>query len=219
MASMRRRWLEVAVYLTSNRALSSRCFDEIRRQYATPRRYYHTLHGHIRSCIEDLCRESGASGFVRRNAILELALWFHDAVYDPRRTDNEERSAQFARRILRRLKAPEATIRDVERLILLTKHRVAPRDFLGGQLVDFDMAILAASPSRYRRYRMGIRQEYSWVSENEYCEHRIRFLEMLLRRKYIFRTLFFRATRDRQARANIRREIKYLQRILAHSKE
>jgi predicted metal-dependent HD superfamily phosphohydrolase len=107
---------------------------------APPHRHYHTL-AHLAAML----------AIVRPWPVVELAVWFHDAVYDPRATDNEEASAE---RSLPAVGAAPATVAEVARLVRLTAtHDPAPGDGAGALLCDADLSILAARPCPLRRLR------------------------------------------------------------------
>lgn len=175
--------------------------------YSQPQRHYHN-HTHIErvlAIIDEL--RSPASDY----SALYCAAWFHDVVYDPRVSDNEEKSAIYARTILSNLSIAPETIATVEKMILSTKtHRVSPDDLDTQILLDADLAILGSSPSDYQAYAQGIRREYDWVGDREYCLKRKDVLEKFLERDRIYRTdrLFKRL--ESSARYNLRSEIESL---------
>jgi predicted metal-dependent HD superfamily phosphohydrolase len=142
---------------------------------------------------------------------LRLAIWFHDAIYDTRASDNEERSAAHARRVLQPLDVPEPVLLETERLILLTKmHSLSNEDRPGQLLIDADLAILGASESEYDAYALAIRKEYAWVDEEAYRTGRRMVLETFLRRPRIYSTDEMFTQREEAARRNLRREIESL---------
>src|SRR5271163_510516 len=128
--------------------------DELVAAYTAPRRHYHDL-THIEDCLGALARVDNLS--VTEREILTEAIWWHDVVYDPTRSDNEELSAQLAERHV------AAPIRqEVGRLIRLTRtHQVEPADKLGAILISIDLSILAAEPSRYDAYAAAIRKDFA----------------------------------------------------------
>src|SRR5688500_16407624 len=128
--------------------------DALRARYAEPHRRYHTVE-HLTEALatfeelRDLASDPGA---------VELALWYHDAVYDPAAPagENEARSAALA--------AAEGCDDEVVRLILLTAgHSVGVDDANGAVMADVDLAILGAPPERYARYAADVRAEYAHV--------------------------------------------------------
>ncbi|MCA1509927.1 phosphohydrolase [Bradyrhizobium sp. NBAIM01] len=177
--------------------------DELVAAYAAPGRHYHNL-AHIEDCLAALSRVEGLSAAERE--MLSEAIWWHDAVYDPTRTDNEERSAELAEQHVR------AELRqEVGRLIRLTKtHDVPPGDRLGAILISIDLSILGADPNRYGAYAAAIRREFSHVAEDDYRAGRARVLRRFAAREVIFPDPVFAATFDRQARANLARELAQL---------
>ncbi|MEY9359033.1 putative metal-dependent HD superfamily phosphohydrolase [Bradyrhizobium yuanmingense] len=177
--------------------------DELAAAYAAPGRHYHNL-AHIEDCLAALARVEGLSAAERET--LSEAIWWHDAVYDPTRTDNEERSAELAEQHVR------AELRqEVGRLIRLTKtHDVPAGDRLGAILISIDLSILGADPARYNAYAAAIRREFSHVAEGDYRAGRARVLRRFAAREVIFPDPVFAASFDRQARANLARELAQL---------
>ena len=91
-----------------------------------------------------------------------LAAYWHDAVYDPAATDNEQRSALQAASALGRLGAPAEVAAEVARLVRATAdHVVDPDDTAAALLCDADLWVLAAPPERYAEYVRDVREEYA----------------------------------------------------------
>ena len=136
-----------------------------------------------------------------------MALWFHDAIYDTSRRDNEERSAQWARKsALSAGLSPERAER-IAGLVLATKHDAVPLGSDAGLLVDIDLAILGSETARFEAYEMQIREEYAWVRESVYRQARRQILEGFLNREWIYSTAFFRAEHEARARENLSRSV------------
>jgi predicted metal-dependent HD superfamily phosphohydrolase len=137
-----------------------------------------------------------------------LAAWFHDAVYDPRRDDNEERSAQLAAATLPDAGVDPAGVAEVERLVRLTAtHEPVADDADGSLLCDADLAILGSSPARYARYVEDVRREYSHVPESDFRAARGRILRGFLARPAIYRTSSGRDRWESAARRNLMAEL------------
>jgi predicted metal-dependent HD superfamily phosphohydrolase len=185
-----------------------RTFACLVANYSEPNRYYHTLE-HIDRVLETI-------QFLERQTKhltdVRLAAWFHDLVYDSQVSDNEEKSADYARNLLQSLSIPSSVIDNVVRLILITKHhQVSERDFDGRVLVDADLAILSCDRESYWKYARAIRQEYKWVSEERYLVERKRVLEKFLQRKSIYFTSLMLKQAEQAARANLEIEIQWLE--------
>ncbi len=172
--------------------------------YAEPHRRYHTGR-HVEDCLDKLGGVEGLSARDRR--VLERAVWWHDAVYDPTRGDNEELSAQLAERDLAAMGAPPDEIAEVARLVRLTKgHRVEPGDRLGAIMVAIDLSILGAPPADYDAYARAIREEYAHVPEAAYRAGRAQVLRRFLDGPVFPPPELFPGL-EAQASANLRREI------------
>lgn len=176
--------------------------------YAEPHRRYHTR-AHIEACLALLDRVDDLSEADRR--LLTFAIWWHDAVYDPTRADNETASADMARRDLAARGEPAPVADEVARLVLLTRgHAVDPADRRGALMVSIDLAVLGAAPAVYDAYVAGVRAEYGFVPEPAFRVARARILQRFLDADAIFPDPVFRARFEARARANIARELSTL---------
>ena len=184
--------------------------------YAVPPRAYHDFH-HVGEVLRHYQEVAAGPGWTQPREVA-LAVLYHDAIYEPGRSENEARSAQFAVEQIARWQ-PEAGIdaRRVAYLIELTaRHgQFVPADFDGDPapddvrlFLDCDMAILGAEPAAFDAYDRGIAAEYrgtlpGWL----FRLNRRRFLKALLARERIFLSDFFHSRLDAQARANLRRAV------------
>ena len=171
--------------------------------YLEPHRAYHTLH-HLEECFalfgpaRALCVHPGE---------VLLGLWLHDAVYQPKRRDSEEKSAQWADEILRAAGAPAEVGERVRDLILATKHEAQPSNADARVLVDIDLSILAAEPARFDEYEEQVRKEYAHVPDLLFRIGRGKVLKGFVARASIYSMPHFREPFEARARANIARSL------------
>lgn len=177
----------------------SACLQALRQAWRAPHRHYHSLQ-HLSECL-DLLRAHRA--LARHPDELVLALWFHDAIYDPRAKDNEERSADWASRALAEADADPAAATRIHALILDTAHSVEPEAGDASLLVDIDLAILGAAPERFAEYERQVRAEYAWVPGFLYRHKRRQVLREFARRQPLYRTPALRERLEAQARTNL----------------
>jgi predicted metal-dependent HD superfamily phosphohydrolase len=176
---------------------------ELLARYAEPHRAYHTQQ-HLAECLA-LFDEHRL--LAQRPAEVELALWFHDAVYDVHRHDNEAVSAAWARAALLGGGADAEVGDRIAALVLATRHSVAPATPDEQLLVDVDLAILGAAPSRFAEYEAQIRAEYSFVPPVVFAEKRGAILTGFLARPQLFGTPALRVRFEAAARANLQSAI------------
>ena len=179
---------------------------EVTAAWSEPSRRYHDL-THLRECLDELDRAPAERDTRDR---VEAALWFHDAVYDSRRADNEQRSAEWARNALVRLGALPAIGDEVARLVLVTRHDVPPDDAAGQLIADIDLSVLGRAPAAFDAYDRAIREEYAWVPDKEYRTARHRILSQLLGRSPLYLTPHFRDRYEASARGNLARALEQL---------
>lgn len=174
--------------------------------YREPQRRYHTLQ-HLSECLGHL---EAVLDQVPDPAAIELALWFHDAVYElagPGAASNELRSAQWAVQALLAGGAPPALARQVHDLIMATRHDALPATPDQCWLVDIDLSILGAVPARFDEYERQVRDEYAFVPEELFRRKRAEVLAGFVARAQIYSTPFFRDRLEAPARANLGRSI------------
>lgn len=171
--------------------------------YAEPQRHYHTQQ-HLAECLAHF---EAVQNRAQHPAEVELALWFHDAVYDIKGKDNELRSAQWAAQALGEAGLAEAICGRVHELVMATRHEVLPEHDDARLLVDIDLAILGADSERFAQYDAQVRAEYAWVPWPIYGIKRKQVLQGFLQRKAIYATPYFHVRLEQQARANLRHAV------------
>jgi predicted metal-dependent HD superfamily phosphohydrolase len=141
---------------------------------------------------------------------IEFALWFHDAVYDTKAKDNEERSAALARDVIRSASLSGSFGDLVTRLIVATKHATPPVARSEQLVVDIDLSILGQSHRKFDEYERRIRAEYSWVPAPGFATGRLAILSSIQSRPRIYSTDLFHGKYERSARENLARSIAQL---------
>lgn len=176
-------------------------------RWAEPQRRYHTTE-HLRAVLR---RIDELAPYAPESADLELVrlgAWFHDAVYRPDRSENEERSATLAERALPEAGLTPAATAEVARLVRLTvTHDPAPGDANGELLCDADLAILASDEDAYRGYAAAVREEYAFVPDDAFRAGRAAVLRQLLDLPRLFRTAYGTEHWEGAARRNLEREL------------
>jgi len=203
--------------LSKNIASKSKA-DEIYHRlafyYLQPGRNYHNL-DHISDCL----RKFEAVRFLAESPnSIELAIWFHDAIYETWARDNERRSALVAEFFITKLMGlPEAlakqTALEVKDFVIATEHKTLVK-FLNDDaklITDIDLTPLGEEPERFRINSENIRAEFSWVQEDVYRKERILELQSFLKRSRIYSTPIFAKKYEDRARENLTKEIVRLQ--------
>lgn len=142
---------------------------------------------------------------------VRLAAFFHDAVYDPTASDNEERSAELAEIELGRLGINGSAIATTLRLIRATDGHETDGSSEVDVFLDADLAILGTEPEVYDRYASAIRQEYAHLSDDEFRSGRATVLQKFLDRPTLFFTPAGQQRFEQPARNNLARELHLLQ--------
>ena len=182
---------------------SDALFQSLIARYNEPHRKYHTVQ-HLSECLAAF---EQVRQLVPHAAEVETALWFHDAVYDVKRSDNEEQSAQWAKAELEAAGSPPESVELVNSLVLATKHIAVPATLDEQVLVDIDLAILGASTQRFAEYERQIRDEYFFVPGFFFRHKRRAILQSFLQRPRIYSTAPFYAALEQAARSNLHRAV------------
>jgi predicted metal-dependent HD superfamily phosphohydrolase len=140
---------------------------------------------------------------------MALAIWFHDAIYDPKAQDNEAQSAALAQTSLKHLGEKDPFVADVETMILATvKHQLPENASNDLQLfLDFDLSILGSTPETYASYAAAIRTEYHFVPDDVYKPGRRAVLENFRKRDRLYFTDYAFDKWEAAARENLTTEI------------
>ena len=196
-----RMWQELGARSTSGGLL-----NQLMAAYSQQHRRYHTLQ-HLREC---LLHAQATRTLAQRPAEVELALWFHDAVYDPQRDDNEARSAQWARASIDQAGCDPVVGERVSALVLATRSHAASTDPDTQLVLDIDLAVLGASPARFDEYEAQVRAEYAHVSDADWRAGRSRLLQRFLDRPRLYLTDAYHGALEARARDNLARSLQAL---------
>src|SRR5688572_8787422 len=134
-------------------------YERLSAAYAEPHRHYHTA-AHIGACLTEL---DSARALARFPFEVEAALWFHDAIYDPKASDNEQRSAEWAVAFLSGAGAAAAVGARVYAHVMATRHDGEAGSPDSALVVDIDLSILGQPPAVYAQFEKNVREEYRWV--------------------------------------------------------
>ena len=171
--------------------------------HAETHRAYHTLE-HIAACLSHL---DAVRDETERPDEIEMALWFHDAIYDPFSGSNEEDSAEWAADWLQDRGAAKPVIARIADHILATKSHNAPDTLDGQYMLDIDLSILGTPPEVYDVFEQNIRREYKRVPRFIFKKKRKAILEGFLSRDAIYSTAYFSQKLEGKARVNLKRAI------------
>lgn len=174
-------------------------FEALVAAYSEKHRHYHSGK-HIAHCLREL---DSVPNIAHEAAEVEIALWFHDAVYDPYSANNEERSADWACKLLNRHNVSAARVERVRTHILATRHAVPATTPDSQLVVDVDLSILGADEASYAAFEADVRKEYRWVPVILFRRKRAEILESFLERPRIYNTEPFYARYELQARHNL----------------
>ena len=181
-------------------------FEALIQAYSEPHRYYHTL-VHIEAMLHHF---DNASSLAQYPEEVALAIWFHDAIYDPHSASNELDSAEWAARFMCANSATSDFIARVHQLIMATLHDSDIESPDGKLLVDIDLSILGASAHVYDEFESNVRKEYAWVPESLFKEKRKAILQSFEQRNPLYQTEYFRDKLEAQAKTNLARTIALL---------
>jgi len=184
--------------LSQRLGLSGALYERLATAYSEPNRYYHTL-AHVVEML-DCLDESGH--LARDRDMLELAVWFHDAVYDSTAPHggNEAASADLLTELYTGPAAAPA-----QAIIRHSAHHGLSDDADTRLFCDLDLYRLAGSYETFLQHGEDVRREYAWINDADWTAGRARFMARLQERRTIYQTDFWRDRLEAQARSNITR--------------
>ncbi|OWF40816.1 uncharacterized protein LOC110463289 [Mizuhopecten yessoensis] len=207
--SVRQRWHDVNKEIGVSEVVAERWWGVVRDLYSDPARHYHTLQ-HLREMFQHFDFAGGHITFCYPR-LVTLAVFFHDIIYEPKKPDNEERSADKFEEYAAEVNVlSDVDCKKVKDWILLTKSHTALKGDNSGDehyFLDIDMAVLGRPVADYDEYANQIRAEYIHVPEEIYRSKRAQILEDFLTRLPLFSTKLFQKQFEDRAKTNLIREI------------
>lgn len=191
---LKERWLNLCAKLKAQNA--EEIWTWIEGRYSEPHRFYHNL-THLEHCFREYDADES-----KKSDVVELAIWFHDIIYETARADNEERSADLAEKAIDLMGLVNGYKYFTVPLILATKSHA--KDSEAARFLDIDLSILGQSRQVYAKYENDIRKEYEWVPLLAFCDGRSRILSKFLAQDSIYQTEEFQEKYEALAKFNLR---------------
>lgn len=213
-ASSQNRWRALWERLGGDGDKAADFLQPLLSAYAENGRHYHTA-AHLKDVLErlDWARDAlSASGELSALSdrekekmfdIIELSLWYHDAVYDAKAKDNEAKSRDWLLADAQKAGLPEETAKAAAQLVDLTAHHKDAKTLAERIMTDCDLAILGADEKSFAAYDANIRKEYAHVPAPAYRTGRARVLKGFLEQPQIFKTGAFRDAFEQRAKSNL----------------
>ncbi|PWQ94238.1 HD domain-containing protein [Leucothrix arctica] len=177
-------------------------FEQLAEQYRSPSRHYHSDQ-HVIECLRHFEK---FRHLAEHSAEIKVAIWFHDAIYDSQKSDNEEQSAAWATSYLTSKGVAEGVVSRIDAMIIATKtHKPFNHD--SAIMLDIDLGILGASDAAFEAYDQAVRREYQWVPAKAYESGRKQVLASFLSRERIYHTDAMFEQYESQARRNLTRRM------------
>lgn len=191
---------------TDNNRLIQELWKEVEKHYSGPKRHYHTLQ-HLDNLFIQLIEVKEQ---IENWEILLFTLYYHDIVYNPLKSDNEEKSAEFAEKRMTQISVPNNEIERCKQQILATKSHFKSADNDTNYFTDADLSVLGQDWNSYSSYSKNVRKEYAIYPDLVYNPGRKKVLKHFLEMERIFKTDFFYRMFEIQAKQNLKREMELL---------
>ena len=193
-------WMRVGS--RAGEAKARHVYADLLSHYGEAQRRYHTI-DHILHCLRHVDRIPDS--YENKDAV-ELAIWFHDAIYEIGDPTNERRSEQwFQAQSLGDL--PAALVEQVARLIIATEHREPPTQTDAGYVVDIDLSSFGRPYLEFVADSQLVRDESTHLDDKQFFVGQREFLKSLMRRGRVFHTDLFNELLEERARENIKRTL------------
>ncbi len=199
-------FISLAQRYSNNTLLTETLWNELESNYSNTSRTYHTL-THLKNLFEQL---NEVKSHINDWDTILFTMFYHDVIYNPSRNDNEEQSAEVARKQLQSLSVPQEMISKCIQQIITTKSHSISTDNDTNIFTDADLSILGQDWEVYSEYSKQIRKEYSIYSDSEYNLGRKNVIKHFLDMENIFKSDIFRVKYENPARRNLLREMECL---------
>lgn len=188
---------------TDSNQITDQLWSEIEKNYSASNRHYHNL-----THLEDLYKEiSEVKEEIIDWEITLFTLYYHDIIYNASKSNNEEKSAEFASARLQELGISADKVEACHAQIIATKlHNISPSSDIN-LFNDADLSILGRDWDTYKNYFQNVRKEYSIYPMFLYKRGRKKVLKHFLEMDQIFKTVHFASKYESQARVNLQKEL------------
>ncbi|EGV45048.1 phosphohydrolase [Bizionia argentinensis JUB59] len=208
MTRIKSTFEQLILRLGNSKIIASKKWEIISNAYNSSSRFYHNLN-HLESMLLELEKVKNE---IKDWDLILFSLFYHDIIYDSTTTDNEEKSAEFAKHQLGYLNISVEQIEKVQKTILATKSHVFDNDQDINFFLDADISILGADKDFYEMYSRNIRLEYLEYPSFIFNKGRSKVLEHFLSQTSIYKTYFFKNQFETKAIENLKNELKELKR-------
>jgi predicted metal-dependent HD superfamily phosphohydrolase len=199
-------FLQLANKYSNDQKLKDELWKEIEAQYTNKSRHYHSLQ-HLENLLEQL---NSVKAELKNYDVILFSLYYHDVIYNPLKSDNEEKSADLAEKCMKRLFVSDILIQACKAQILATKSHQFSSDSDTNYFTDADLSILGQSSENYSAYFKNVRKEYAIYPDLVYKPGRKKVLLHFLEMDKIYKTDFFFGKFEEPARQNLRKELELL---------
>lgn len=203
---LQKTFVQLLKNYTNNDLLITELWNEIEKNYSHPKRHYHTLE-HLDNLLIQLTEVKNE---IRDWQTILFTLYYHDAVYNSLKSDNEEKSAELAEQRMKQIAVPLAIIESCKLQILVTKSHVKSTESDTNYFTDADLSVLGQSWEIYSQYSKKVRKEYIMYPDLVYNPGRKKVLSHFLSMDRIFKTDIFHSKFELQAKKNLQKEIELL---------
>lgn len=206
MENLKTLWKQLISNYTLDQNLIETFWGEIVKEHTATNRHYHNLH-HLEYMVQWAIKYKDN---IQDLDTLLFSIFYHDIVYNVKRSDNELKSAQIASERLQRLGVPNQQISRCFQQILATKNHNNTNDPDTSFLLDIDLAILGEQPEKYQAYAKNVRKEYALYPDFLYNKGRKKVLQHFLNMDNIFKTQEFLNSHEALAKHNLKTEMEAL---------
>lgn len=203
---LKETFVQLLTKYTSDPALTHELWMEIQKNYSHKKRHYHSLL-HLEHLLAQLTEVKKQ---IHDWDTLLFTLYYHDAIYNALKSDNEEKSAELAEKRMKQISVPGHTIQLCQQQILATKSHTISANSDTNYFTDADLSVLGQDWETYSMYYKNVRKEYAIYPEFVYNPGRKKVLQHFLSMERIFKTDFFYHKLEKQARINLQKEMALL---------
>lgn len=203
---LKKTFISLVSHYTNDSDLSTVLWIEMVKNYDSKKRHYHNL-SHLENLLSELKKVKPQ---IRNWNTILFSVFYHDIIYNPIKSDNEEKSALYASKTLYSLSVPEKMINSCLEQILATKSHKTSLDQDTNFFTDADLSILGKEWEVYKLYTENVRKEYAIFPDLIYKPGRRKVLQHFINMDQIYKTEYFFEQYEIQAKSNLKKELDML---------